>query len=84
MTKGSESTDDEQSAVRVSAPSAIAMDQNDREIVRVQLLQRCLTSHQKSGLLTIRPNGGLVSTRLSDMKEACKQMLISRLTNRDS
>lgn len=84
ITKGSDSTDDEHSAVRISAPSGLALDTHEKEIVRVQIFQRTLTSHQKSGLLTIRPNGGLVSTRLADLKEACAQILVCRLTSKDS
>lgn len=84
MTKVSDSSDEDLSVTRVSPSTDIYMANEEREIVKAQLKQRCLTSHQKAGLLTIKPRDDVVSTRLVNLKEQCHIVLINYLTASDS
>jgi len=71
LTKEAASSDDDDQSTRFSAPLDIAMDDEEKRIVTNQLQQRCISTYQKSGLLTLKPVEDVVSTRLANLKERC-------------
>jgi hypothetical protein len=78
--EGASSDDDDDKSTRISAPLDIAMDDEEKRIVTNQLQQRCISTYQKSGLLTLKPVEDVVSTRLANLKERCQLLLINYLT----